>query len=363
MVHNAGGWVLQVDGKPFFIKGMAYLPDKVGETPNNATLRDWMISDDNGNGHIDSPYDSFVDSNGNNVQDSNEPTVGDFQLMKNMGVNTIRVYHHASDAPEVQAGYGGSPGTLLQYNHPPNKTLLRDLYNTYGIRVAMGDYLGAYTIGSGASWSSGTDYTDATQKDRMKASVRQMVLDFKDEPFLLMYVIGNENTYSWTQTNAYSHPVQYAQFVEEVVQMIHSLDPNHPVSICQGDVDFLSTIAQYAPSVDIYGANVYRGANFGNFWQQIQTTYGKPALILEYGNIHPLVGGVMDEAAQQATHLSNWQDIASNGYLGSGYGNAIGGVAFSWMDKWWPVGSASVHDVSDEEWLGSAAQGDQLAVR
>jgi hypothetical protein len=111
VVEDTAGWTLKVDGQPFFIKGIAYDPDKVGQDPGTGTLRDWMVTDSNGNGKIDSPYDSFVDANNNNIQDGDEPTVGDFQLLKEMNVNTIRVYHHPSNAPEVLAGYGTFFGT------------------------------------------------------------------------------------------------------------------------------------------------------------------------------------------------------------------------------------------------------------
>ena len=47
------------------------------------------------NGRIDGPYDSWVDANRNDRQDFGEPVVGDWKLLKDMGVNTVRLYHHA----------------------------------------------------------------------------------------------------------------------------------------------------------------------------------------------------------------------------------------------------------------------------
>jgi beta-glucuronidase len=356
-----GAWLLKINGVPAFVKGVAYTPTKRGEDPNIATRRDWMITDDNGNGKIDSPYDAYLDVNKNNLQDVDEPTVGDFQLMREMGVNTIRVYHHASTATEVQAGYGGSAATLLENNHQPNKDLLRDLYTTYGIRVAMGDLLGAYTVGSGAVFSAGTNYLDATQKARMKASVRQMVFDFKDEPFLLMYVLGNENNYSFTATNAGTQQVAYAQFVEEVVQMIHAMDPHHPVALCMGDINFnLSTLAANAPSVDIYGANAYRQGAFGNIWTQVQSLYDKPILFTEYGDYqNPFPGNEFDEVRQSNIHQTSWLDIVA--HKTGATKNAIGGIAFNWVDDWWQNGLPFSHNKGTSganlEWQGIMTQG------
>jgi beta-glucuronidase len=219
-----------------------------------------MDADDNANGKIDSPYDSYVDANKNNLRDAaTEPVVGDFQLLKDMGANTIRIYHHPSNAPEVQAGYGSYFGTKVQFNHAPNKALLRDLYNTYGIRVMMGDYFGGQTIGSGADFNAGTDYRDPVQQQRMLASVQRMVLDFKDEPFLLMYVLGNENNYSfdrnvqkWSndEIDAMENPEDqrkakariYYSFVNELAKEIKKIDSRHPVAMGVGETASLEFV-------------------------------------------------------------------------------------------------------------------------
>ena len=67
--------------KALTIRGITYNVAPVGKSPDNGTLvvhRDWMIADENKNGKIDGPYDSWVDKNRNNRQDPDEPVVGDF---------------------------------------------------------------------------------------------------------------------------------------------------------------------------------------------------------------------------------------------------------------------------------------------
>ena len=159
IVKNKDGvWKMLVDYKPYFVKGICYSADRVGV--GSTVSNSWMWSDVDGNGKIDGPYDSWVDLNRDNFQDSYEDAIGDFALLKAMGCNTIRIY----DSENV------------------NKELLRDLYNVYGIRVIMGNYLGAYTKGSGASWASGTDYSNEKQRQSMLESGRKMVEEHKDEP-------------------------------------------------------------------------------------------------------------------------------------------------------------------------------------
>jgi len=365
VANEAGGWVLRVDGQPFTVRGIGYGAERVGEDPNNASLRDWMTYDDNGNGLNDPARESFVDFNRNNVKDGGEPAVGDWSLLRDMGVNAIRIYHHPSADPSVQAGYG-STSSRNQYNHPTNKAVLRDLFDNYGIRVAMGDFFGAYTIGSGAN--AFTDYTDATQRARMIASVNQMVVDFKDEPWLLMYVLGNENNYdSITFGNANANAAAFANLLGDAVELIHSADPNHPVVVSLGDDgDVLLPAIAALPAnrqPDIIGTNVYRAGSFASIYPDIFAQINKPVVFLEYGNPATQFNGAdINESNQSSVYDGALDDIDANAAGQAGQDTAIGGFAFTWLDNWWQAGSPNAHTIIglggfENEWHGFAGQG------
>jgi len=344
-------WQLIVDGKPYFVRGITYAPTKVGESPDNGTLTNWMENDFNKNGKIDGPYDSFVDKNGNNRQDKDEPAVGDFKLMQEMGVNTIRQYHQPSAV---------------------NNELLRDLYKNYGIRVIMGDFLGKYAIGSGAPWDPGTDYNNQEQKEKMLESVIKMVNQFKDEPYILFWLLGNENVYGYG-CNADKEPDAFFKFANEVALKIKEIDPEHPVAICSGDVLYLDKYAKDCPDIDIFGTNAYRGEEgFGLLWRQLKEETDKPVFITEFGcpayaQNKPLETA---EALQAQYHQGAWEDIEGNAAFRDGEGNSIGGVVFEWADEWWKAYEPFVHDTKGlftgpfpdgymhEEWLGICGQGD-----
>jgi len=376
--YENGHWQLLRNGKPFLIKGIAYVPSKVGLSPDNGTLvvhKDWMLADFNKNGTIDGPFETFVDKNLNNIQDEDEKAVGDFALMKDMGANSIRLYHH---------GF--------------NKKLLKEGYEKYGFMYLMGDYLGMYTIGSGAQWYEGTDYTNPEQCQNMLESVKEMVLEFKDEPYILMWVLGNENNYGevgikgevpGTGCQAKSQPQAYYEFVNKAAKMIKEIDPNHLVAICNGDTVFLDIFAKKCPLVDVFGANSYRGKKgfSQSFWRNIKELTGKPAFITEYGCPAFASGFTRPQAENlQAEYLAdNWKDIYFNS-AGFGEGNALGGVLFEWVDEWWKAGpppefNPSKHETEGydfktkrrlpgnypgpfpdgwlhEEWLGVTTQGD-----
>jgi beta-glucuronidase len=333
------------------IKGITYAPTKVGESPDEKTMTNWMENDFNHNGKIDGPYDAFVDKNKNNRQDKFEPAVGDFKLMKELGVNTIRLYHQPFRV---------------------NKELLRDLYDNYGIRVIMGDFLGKYAIGSGAPWNPGTDYNNPEHKKNMIASVTKMVNEFKDEPYILFWLLGNENVYGYA-CNADKEPDLFFKFANEVAKIIKSIDPQHPVAICSGDILYLDKFGKDAPDIDIFGTNAYRGEyGFGRLWQSVKEEVDRPVFITEFGC--PAFGeGKTSEVAEQLQaeyHQGCWEDIENNMAFQGQAGNALGGVVFEWLDEWWKAYEPKVHDTKGlwkgpfpdgymhEEWLGLCSQGD-----
>ncbi|RKY36630.1 MAG: hypothetical protein DRP78_03160 [Candidatus Omnitrophota bacterium] len=350
-------WQLFVNGAPFMIKAVAYQPSKIGQSPDIGTLKDWTLSDLNNNGKIDSPYDSWVDKNKNNIQDDDEFAVGDFQLFKDMGVNVIRVYHH---------------------EFAKNKELFKQLYEEYGIRIIIGDFLGMYAVGSKAEWEAGTDYSDPQQQRNMLESVMKMVNMYKDEPCVLMWILGNENNYG-IANNAKKEPPAYYHFVNEVTKKIKEVDSKHPVCLCNGDILFLDIFSEQCPDVDVFGANTYRGKEgFGayNFWIPIKELADKPVLVTEYGC--PAYGhGCSRDYAEdfQAKYLvNNWLDMEKNS-AGQGVGISIGGSLFEFVDEWWKTGAPPgypdiIQDVTAncggpfvdgwyyEEWFGIVSQGD-----
>ncbi|MBR3654065.1 MAG: hypothetical protein IKN62_01355 [Elusimicrobia bacterium] len=342
--NREGVWKLLVDHKPYFVKGIAYCCDRVGFGMSN--VNDWMWQDINNNGLIDGPYESWLDLNRDNYRDNYEDNIGDFALLKAMGCNTIRVYHSDNI----------------------NKELLRDLYYNYGIMVIMGNFFGAYTKGSSAAWSSGTSYLNEKQRQAMLESVREMVEEHKNEPYVLMWMLGNENDVSGnsanstaTNTNAWKYPEVYAKFVEEACKMIKKLDDNkHPVGVCNATTRFIKYYAKHSPSIDVLGFNQYGGPyGFSTLWNRVKKEFDRPVLITEYGcDSWNEKKKSTCEAYQARYHYGAWKNIENNSFWGDGAGNSIGGVAYSWMDRWWLVGSSKVHDTHLGAWPGSTIDGE-----
>jgi beta-glucuronidase len=348
--YESGDWQMLVNNKLFMMKGITYAPTRVGESPDKRTIQNWTTQDINNNGLIDAPCEAWVDKNKNNLRDKDETTAGDFTLMKEMGVNCIRLYHQ--------------PFKL-------NKELIRQMYQKYGIYILLGDFLGKYALGSKVSWNPGTDYDDPAHKENMLNSVKEMVLEFKDEPYVLVWILGNENVYG-VSCNADKKPESFFKFANEAACLIKSLDPQkRPVAIASGDTLFLDVFAKNCPDIDIFGANCYRGRyGFLDFWEEVKRLTDKPAMITEYGAPSIGKGYTYEEGEefQALYHKGCWLDIFCNS---AGYqaGNAIGGIIFEWLDEWWKAYEPYYHDKKGlfsgpfldgymhEEWLGIVSQG------
>ena len=353
--YENGQWGLEVDGKPFLVQGVSYLPTRVGKNYS----WNWMDADENHNGSNDVAYETWIDKNRNGVQDPDEPAVGDFKLLQEMGCNAIRI--------------------LTPDDMPLNLPLLRDMQKSYGIYGFLNDPFGAYTIHSGATWDKGTDYRDPEQRKSMLEAVRKMVEQCKDEPWLLAYVLGNENNMpgsyagvNATRTNASVYPEDYASLLNDAAALIHKLDPNHPVGVGNVGVGLIDVYAKKAPELDFMGVNDYPGAQgFGGMWEVVRHAWDRPILVTEYGCDAYWTDRGPDEDAQANYHRKNWEDIAFNRAGEPGSGNSIGGVEFEWLDEWYkdtPT-APDVHDTkptldmafpdgwSQEEWLGICGQG------
>lgn len=361
--RDDGAWELRVAGKPYFIKGYVFSPTKIGEDAAQATQSDWMLYDDDNDGRNDAAYQSWVDRNRNNKQDPDEKIVGDFALLKEGGVNTIRVYHMPSAQPVLGDLYQHDAGIALQYNHAPNKELLRALYRDYGIRVIIGNFTGSWTIGSGATWEEGTDYTNPQHRENIKKSVKAMVMDHKDEPYVLFWLLGNENNIaSWSQCNANTEPEAYASLVGELVDMVHALDPAHPVAVSEGDnFTTLRLYPKYAPNIDILAYNTYRpGYSLGSLFKTVKKIFDRPIYIAETGLFAYQQGKGEDEALQKKFIAGSWKAINSHAAWSlnsnedeSLTGNAIGVTFFDWLDRWYMDGSPLIHNPGTRFWSES----------
>lgn len=289
---------LIVEGKPYFVRGVCYNPIPIGQNHEY----DWW-------------------------SDPAQPWMIDGKLMKEMGVNTIRVYQVGQDPESV-------------------KKVIRDLYNNFGIRVILGHWLGFWEYPCPL-------YGSKAFQEKVKNEVMEMVRLYKDEPGVLMWILGNENNYSCMGTvNAWSTPEidtepdpqkqkkmrleLYYSFVNSIAREIRKIDPNHPVALGNGELIGLDAAKDVCPDIDLVACIIYRGKTFGNLFNSLRATFDKPLLISEFGADSYDAYKQKEDQNMQAFFLeSQWRQIYNNRAGAAGAGNCLGGTTFEWTDEWW----------------------------
>lgn len=326
--NNNSGIRLKVDGKDFIVNGMNWDYFPIG---TNYSYSLWNQSD------------AFI-------QQALDQEMG---LLKNMGVNTIRVY-------------SGMPKKWIEYIH-----------GKYGIYTMLNHSFGRYGLTIDGVWTPITDYSKPKTQQMLLADMESIAKEYKDTKGLLLYLLGNENNYGlfWAGAETEDFPDEedkkrevgekrgrpMYKLMNEVAKKMKSLDASHPVAICNGDVLFLDIVAQECKDVDIYGTNVYRGQSFGDLFETVKSKYGKPVLFTEFGSdAFNAVNNQEDQFSQAHYLKENWKEIYQNvAGLGKA-GNAIGGFTFQFSDGWWKFGQTknlSVHD-NNASWSNGGYQSD-----
>lgn len=95
------------------------------------------------------------------------------------------------------------------------------------------------------------DYYDPKAVEAQKQEVYKQVIRYRNHPAILMWNLGNE-----LDNNNGDYKVY--QIVNETAQMIHKLDPNHPVTTTLTDnIYALPAIARLCPDLDVLTVNVF----------------------------------------------------------------------------------------------------------
>jgi|TARA_B110000908_G_scaffold168142_1_gene222450 hypothetical protein len=343
VINNQQGTKLVVNGNDFMINGMNWDYVPIG---TNYSYSLWKQSEDVIKAALDA----------------------EMGLLKNMGVNTIRVYT-------------GMQPKWITY-----------IYETYGIHTMLNHSFGRYGLTINGAWIAKTDYADPTTQAILLKEVTDVVNEYKNTPGLLLYLLGNENNYGlvWKGAETEDLPINegdYSVAAKYLYQMFNKaavamkkIDSSHPVAMCNGDLGFLDLVAKECKDVDIYGTNMYRGKSFGDAFKRVKKELNMPIMFTEFGSdAFNAVTNAEDQKMQAHFMVENWKEIYQNAAGLGKAGNSLGGFTFQFSDGWWKFGQTKDLDVHDnnaswsnggyyldfkegsnnmnEEWFGICAKG------
>jgi hypothetical protein len=263
-----------VNGESFYMKGICYHPVKIGKTKRS--------------------FDNLDD---------------DIILMKEAGINTIRVYEPIDDI-----------------------NVLDKLANA-GIKVVI---------------SFG--YNQKGKFDIASGTFINYVRKYKNHEAILMWELGNEYNYNpqWFGGDIKN----WYKAMELVSQIIQIEDPDRLVSSAHGDLPSKDAL-NIASSIQVWGMNVYRWDKPASIFSEWQAISDKPMYFAELG-----ADSYMTKATNKYTKGINEQaqadanEIILNEVL-SNYDKNIGSFVFQFTDGLWKAGNPSKQDTG-----GSAPNSD-----
>ena len=192
----------------------------------------------------------------------------------------------------------------------------------HGLKVALGFWLGHER--------HGFDYGDADALAAQKAMVREGVLRHRNDPAVLMWVLGNE----MEGFDAGDDP-RIWDHVQELAAMVKRLDPTRPTMTVTAEIGGKRVeMVNRCPDIDIHGINSYAGGP--SIPQRYREAGGrKPYLLSEFGPGGTWeVGRTSFGAAPELTSTQKadvyrrvWETVVEGDPL------CLGGYAFTWGHK------------------------------
>lgn len=224
-----------------------------------------------------------------------------------------------------------SGGNAIRTWGTRNGKLLLDSAAKYDIMVAMG-------LGMGQQLH-GFDYEDKEAVSSQFESIKKQVLEFKDHPNILCWVIGNELNLFFDEdgNRIMVNPKTYTA-VGEVADFIHQVDPNHPVTTTFAEVkkDHIDIALEQCPQIDFLSLQVYTDLeNIPELVEKAEITL--PYAITEFGpkghwEMPSTEWGreIEETSTVKALGITERMHI---GFAKNNSGLCLGGFAFLWGQK------------------------------
>ena len=224
----------------------------------------------------------------------------DLALMKEAGINTIRVYEPIDDLDVLNQ------------------------INAAGIKVIIG-----------------FGYDQGGKNDIVSGTFVEYVKKYMNHNAILMWELGNEYNYhpEWFNGDIKN----WYEVMNNAAALIKDVDSNHPVTTAHGDLPNELAL-EMGTNIDVWGMNVYRWDDPETMFKEWQDVSDKPMYLSEAGAdsfMKIAKDGYEQGENQQAQADANaniLDDVFANTDIGSGV------TLFSFLDGWWKAGNPNQQD-------------------
>jgi len=224
----------------------------------------------------------------------------DLALMKEAGINTIRVYE------------------------PITELSVLDKIHESGLKVIIG-----------------FGYNQGGENDILSGTFIDYVNTFKNHEAILMWELGNEYNYhpEWFQGDMKN----WYTAMNNAAKLIHEQDPLHPVTTAHGELPDALALSM-CPNIDVWGMNVYRWDNPEEIFSQWAAVSDKPMYLSEAGADSYMT---IEKSGYSKGANELAQADATTNILDATFRNqeiCSGVTLFAFVDELWKAGNNDVLD-------------------
>jgi hypothetical protein len=224
----------------------------------------------------------------------------DLTMMKEAGINTIRVYTPITDVAVL------------------------DQINAAGLKVIIG-----------------FGYNQEGNFDVLSGTFINYVKTYMNHDAILFWELGNEYNF---------HPEWFGGKIENwytalnnAAEMIHQIDPSHPTATAHGELPDSLALSS-CPNIDVWGLNVYRWDNPEAIFSQWSAVSSKPMYLSEAGADSYMTAALngYDEGENEKAQADATGNILDDIFR---YPEICSGVTlFEFNDEWWKAGDNNSHN-------------------
>ena len=225
----------------------------------------------------------------------------DLAIMKEAGINTIRVYL------------------------PIEEVSVLDKIADAGIKVI-----------------TSFGYNQGGKNDILSGSYLDYINKFKNHKSILLWELGNEYNYhpEWFDGDIKNWYVS----LQNAADAIHQNDPNHPVASAHGELPDSSALAT-STNVDLWGLNVYRWDNPEKIFKQWSVLSDKPMYLSEAGSdsYMTVTNYGFSEGENQHAQAQSLNNILNDVFEYKSISTGV--LVFSFTDELWKAGNPDIQDI------------------
>lgn len=213
-------------------------------------------------------------------------------------------------------------GNSVRVWHSDNAQQILDEAHKNGLTVTLGLWM--------EREKEGFNYYDKKMVAEQLEKFRKVVLRYKDHPALLLWGVGNEVNVGATNTKVWDA-------VNQIAEMIHELDPDHPTTTMLIGVraKTVNLIIEECPAIDVLSFNIFGALH--NIQEKIDETNWKgPYLISEFGARgywETYTTGWYAPIEQTSSEKAAYAKERYEGVVLSDLGRCLGAYIFYWGYK------------------------------